>query len=124
MNKHLLSLHDLTPDDIVRVLDTAESFREVGTRVIKKVPALRGRTVVNLFYENSTRTQDLVRARGEAAVGRRDQLLDRRIQRVEGREPQGHGAHAAGDGGRRGRDPSLVLAEPRTRSRNGSRAAC
>ena len=57
MNKHLLSLHDLTPDDIVRVLDTAESFREVGTRVIKKVPALRGRTVVNLFYENSTRTR-------------------------------------------------------------------
>jgi aspartate carbamoyltransferase catalytic subunit len=57
MNKHLLSLHDLTPGDVVRVLDTAESFREVGTRVIKKVPALRGRTVVNLFYENSTRTR-------------------------------------------------------------------
>jgi aspartate carbamoyltransferase catalytic subunit len=47
----------VTPEDIVRVLDTAESFREVGTRVIKKVPALRGRTVVNLFYENSTRTR-------------------------------------------------------------------
>jgi aspartate carbamoyltransferase catalytic subunit len=43
--------------DIVRILDTAESFREVGTRIIKKVPALRGRTVVNLFYENSTRTR-------------------------------------------------------------------
>jgi aspartate carbamoyltransferase catalytic subunit len=57
MNKHLLSIHDLAPEDIVRVLDTAESFREVGTRVIKKVPALRGRTVVNLFYENSTRTR-------------------------------------------------------------------
>ena len=57
MNSHLLSMHDLTPDDVVRVLDTAESFREVGSRVIKKVPALRGRTVVNLFYENSTRTR-------------------------------------------------------------------
>ena len=57
MNRHLLSIHDLTPEDVVRVLDTAESFREVGTRVIKKVPALRGRTVVNLFYENSTRTR-------------------------------------------------------------------
>ena len=57
MNRHLLSIHDLTPDDVVKVLDTAESFREVGTRVIKKVPALRGRTVVNLFYENSTRTR-------------------------------------------------------------------
>ena len=57
MNEHLLSIRDLSAEDIVRVLDTAESFREVGTRVIKKVPALRGRTVVNLFYENSTRTR-------------------------------------------------------------------
>ncbi len=57
MNKHLLSIHDVTAEDVVRILDTAESFREVGTRVIKKVPALRGRTVVNLFYENSTRTR-------------------------------------------------------------------
>ena len=57
MNKHLLSINDVSAEDVVRVLDTAESFREVGTRVIKKVPALRGRTVVNLFYENSTRTR-------------------------------------------------------------------
>jgi len=57
VRRHLLSLHDLSADDVVRILDTAESFREVGTRVIKKVPALRGRTVVNLFYENSTRTR-------------------------------------------------------------------
>jgi aspartate carbamoyltransferase catalytic subunit len=57
MNRHLLSIHDLSAGDIVRILDTAESFREVGSRVIKKVPALRGRTVVNLFYENSTRTR-------------------------------------------------------------------
>jgi aspartate carbamoyltransferase catalytic subunit len=57
VNKHLLSMHDLTADDVVRILDTAESFREVGSRVIKKVPALRGRTVVNFFLENSTRTR-------------------------------------------------------------------
>ena len=57
MNKHLLSMRDLSSSDVERILDTAESFREVGTRVIKKVPALRGRTVVNLFYENSTRTR-------------------------------------------------------------------
>jgi aspartate carbamoyltransferase catalytic subunit len=57
MNQHLLSIHDVSAEDIARILDTAESFREVGTRVIKKVPALRGRTVVNLFYENSTRTR-------------------------------------------------------------------
>ena len=57
MKEHLLSINDLSAEDVVRILDTAESFREVGTRVIKKVPALRGRTVVNLFYENSTRTR-------------------------------------------------------------------
>ena len=57
MIKHLLSVTQLSPDDITRVLNTADSFREVGTRLIKKVPALRGRTVVNLFYENSTRTR-------------------------------------------------------------------
>jgi aspartate carbamoyltransferase catalytic subunit len=57
VNDHLLSMHDLTAADVMRILDTAESFREVGTRVIKKVQALRGRTVVNLFLENSTRTR-------------------------------------------------------------------
>ena len=57
MNEHLLSMHDLSGNDVTRILDTAGSFREVGTRVIKKVPALRGRTVVNLFLENSTRTR-------------------------------------------------------------------
>ena len=57
MIKHLLSVTQLGPEEITGILDTADSFREVGTRVIKKVPALRGRTVVNLFYENSTRTR-------------------------------------------------------------------
>jgi aspartate carbamoyltransferase catalytic subunit len=57
MIKHLLSVTQLSREDVTHILDTAESFREVGTRVIKKVPALRGRTVVNLFYENSTRTR-------------------------------------------------------------------
>jgi aspartate carbamoyltransferase catalytic subunit len=57
MIKHLLSVTQLSREDVTKILDTAESFREVGTRVIKKVPALRGRTVVNLFFENSTRTR-------------------------------------------------------------------
>jgi aspartate carbamoyltransferase catalytic subunit len=57
MIEHLLSITQLSPEEITRILDTADSFREVGTRVIKKVPALRGRTVVNLFYESSTRTR-------------------------------------------------------------------
>ena len=55
--KHLLSLESLTADEIRVVLDTALSFKEVSTRSIKKVPALRGRVVVNAFFEDSTRTR-------------------------------------------------------------------
>ena len=54
--RHLISIEDLDRDGIERILDRAESFDEVQGREIKKVPALRGRTVVNLFYEASTRT--------------------------------------------------------------------
>ncbi len=54
--KHLLSIDDLDRDGIERILDRAASFAEVAGREIKKVPALRGRTIVNLFYEASTRT--------------------------------------------------------------------
>ena len=55
--KHLLSIEDTTREDIERLLARAESFAEVSGRPIKKVPALRGRTVINLFYEASTRTR-------------------------------------------------------------------
>ncbi len=54
--RHLISIDDLDRAGIERILDRAESFAEVSGREIKKVPALRGRTVVNLFYESSTRT--------------------------------------------------------------------
>ena len=47
--KHLLDIESLTADEIVTVLDTARAFKAVGERAIKKVPALRGKTVVNLF---------------------------------------------------------------------------
>jgi aspartate carbamoyltransferase catalytic subunit len=53
---HLISIEDLDRAGIERILDRAESFAEVAGREIKKVPALRGRTIVNLFYEASTRT--------------------------------------------------------------------
>ena len=56
LGKHLISIEDLGRAGIERILDRAESFVEVAGREIKKVPALRGRTVVNLFYEASTRT--------------------------------------------------------------------
>jgi aspartate carbamoyltransferase catalytic subunit len=57
MRRHLLSAGDLTRDDAVLVLDTAEEMRSLVDRPIKKLPTLRGRTVVNLFFEDSTRTR-------------------------------------------------------------------
>jgi aspartate carbamoyltransferase catalytic subunit len=56
-HRHLLGLHDLSADEIRFILDTADSFKEVSTRSVKKVPALRGRVVVNAFFEDSTRTR-------------------------------------------------------------------
>jgi aspartate carbamoyltransferase catalytic subunit len=55
--KDLLGLEELSREELELILSTAESFKEVSTREIKKVPALRGQTVVNLFYEPSTRTR-------------------------------------------------------------------
>src|SRR4249920_1047983 len=55
--KDLLSLAPLSVDEIRLILQTADSFKEVTGREIKKVPALRGRTVINLFFEPSTRTR-------------------------------------------------------------------
>ena len=55
--KDLLGIADLSPAEISLVLDTAEAMKEIGSRPIKKVPALRGKTVVNLFFEPSTRTR-------------------------------------------------------------------
>ena len=55
--KHLLGIKDLTPQDISLILDTSHQFKEVLQRSIKKVPSLRDVTIVNLFYENSTRTR-------------------------------------------------------------------
>ncbi len=57
MKRHLISAGDLSRDDAVLILDTAEELDSVGGRAIRKLPTLRGRTVVNLFYEDSTRTR-------------------------------------------------------------------
>ena len=56
-SRHLLGIEPLEPAEIALILDTAEGFHEIGTREIKKVPTLRGRTVVNFFVEPSTRTR-------------------------------------------------------------------
>ena len=55
--KHLLGIRELEASEIIHLLDTADSFRDVSKREVKKVPALRGRTVINLFFESSTRTR-------------------------------------------------------------------
>ncbi len=57
MNRHLISAADLSREDALRVLDTADELARVADRPIKKLPTLRGRTVVNLFFEDSTRTR-------------------------------------------------------------------
>lgn len=57
MGRGLLSIEDLDRDDIEKILDTAMKMKEVGERDVKKVPTLRGRTIINLFFEPSTRTR-------------------------------------------------------------------
>ena len=57
MNRHLISAADLSRDDALLVLDTADELARISDRPIKKLPTLRGRTVVNLFFEDSTRTR-------------------------------------------------------------------
>src|SRR5689334_1688700 len=56
-SKHLLGIRDLDPGDIQLILDTAQQFKDVLQRPVKKVPSLRDVTIVNLFFENSTRTR-------------------------------------------------------------------
>ena len=55
--KHLLGIEDLTREEIEAILTVSDRFKEISNRKIKKVPALRGKTVINLFFENSTRTR-------------------------------------------------------------------
>src|SRR5688572_30934903 len=57
LGKDLLGLEPLSSEQIKLILDTAEPFKEISERAIKKVPTLRGSTIVNLFFENSTRTR-------------------------------------------------------------------
>ena len=56
-NKDLLGIEQLSIDEILSIIETARSFQEVATRTVKKVPTLRGKTVINLFFESSTRTR-------------------------------------------------------------------
>ena len=106
------------------MLDTAErAGAALAGREVKKLPTLRGRTVVNLFFEDSTRTRTSFEAGGQAAVRRRHQLLGQGLERVQGREPQGHRADPGGDGRGRGGDPALRLRRAAPAGRAGCAAA-
>jgi aspartate carbamoyltransferase catalytic subunit len=87
--KDLLTIRELDPAEITLLVDTAASLREIGTREIKKVPTLRGKTVVNLFYESSTRTRTSFEIAGKwlsadvvnfsvstSSIGKGETLLD------------------------------------------------
>ena len=96
---HLISIDDLGRAGIERILDRAESFAEVAGREIKKVPALRGRTVVNLFYESSTRTSssfelaakrlsaDVVSVRSEGSSVDKGESLKDTVQTLSAYDP-------------------------------------
>ena len=96
--KDLLGLEDLTAEEIVSILDTARTFREVLDRPIPKVPSLRGMTAANLFFENSTRTRlsfELAEKRLERGHG---QFPDQRLERLQGRDAARHRPEHRGDG--------------------------
>lgn len=92
--RHLLSTQDLSWDNAVRILDTAEEMAAVGEREVKKLPALRGRTVVNLFFEDSTRTRISFEAAAKRLSADVIKLLGEGLLGVQGRIAEGHGADA------------------------------
>jgi aspartate carbamoyltransferase catalytic subunit len=99
IGRHLISIEDLDRAAIERILDRAESFAEVSGRAIKKVPALRGRTVVNLFYESSTRTSssfelaakrlsaDVVSVRSQGSSVEKGESLKDTVQTLSAYDP-------------------------------------
>src|SRR5690606_10558213 len=94
-HRHLLGLADYSPADIVYVLDQARYFREILDRPIPKVPSLRDKTIVNLFYENSTRTRisfelaqrrmsaDVVNFSASASSSKKGESLKDTIRNIE-----------------------------------------
>lgn len=86
--QHLLGIETLPREEIESILDSATSMKEVLRRDIKKVPALRGKTVVNCFFENSTRTRTSFEI--AAKIRRRGQLERLRLFGEQGRDADRH----------------------------------
>ncbi len=90
---HLLSIEELDRAAIERIVEQATRFSEVSDREIKKVPALRGRMVLNLFYEASTRTRSSFELAAKRLSADVVNFAAKRIERREGGVAEGHGAH-------------------------------
>jgi len=124
IGRHLISIEDLDRASIERILDRAESFDEVSGREIKKVPALRGRTIVNLFYESSTRTSssfelaakrlsaDVVSIRSQGSAVDKGESLKDTVQTLSAYDPAAiviRSPHAGAAGLVAGWTPAAVI---------------
>ena len=116
VNRHLLSAADLSRDDALLVLDTAEELAEVATRPIKKLPTLRGRTVVNLFFEDSTRTRISFEVAAKRLSADVINFSAKGSSVSKGESLKDTALTLRGDGRRRGRRPPPRLAARRTGS--------
>ena len=121
--RHLLSIEDLDRAAIERILDRAKSFTEVSEREIKKVPALRGRRVLNLFYEASTRTRSSFELAAKSLSADVINFAAGGSQRREGRVAQGHGPDAERLPARPDRHPHAARRRRRSSSRSWTTAA-
>ena len=81
---HFIAAQDLAPPHITALLDLADAFVEVNRRTNKKLDLLKGRTLVNLFFENSTRTQSSFELAGKTLRGRYDQYEPTHFERGQG----------------------------------------
>ena len=109
LGKDLVGLEPLSADQIRLILDTAEPFKEVSERAIKKVPALRGKTIVNLFFEASTRTRISFEFAEKRLCADTVNVAAVRLVGLQGRDAGGHRAQPRGDADRHGRDPPRRL---------------
>ena len=112
MKRHLISAADLTRDDAVLILDTAEEMARVADRPIKKLPDPARPHRRQPLLRGLDPHPDLLRGRRQAALRRRHQLLRQGLLGLQGRVPQGHRADPGGDGRRRRRHPARRLRRP------------
>ena len=115
-HRHLLGIEGLSADEISLLLDLSETYVAQNRQADKKRALLRGRTLINLFFESSTRTRTSLRAGRQAARRRRHQHAGREQRHQEGRDADRHGADAQRHASRRaGRAPSRKRRGPAAR---------